>query len=126
MLLADRRPDEPLDLIDFGAEERAIPVEQGDQGPTAADATDPGNAGMLIDDDAPEAGPPEPFEVILGDFPSHCIAYLRFCTSILLIMTRSWRINSIGFCYLSIPESIPRTVIIALKHLQEQKLDVIK
>ncbi|KAF8585578.1 26S proteasome regulatory complex, non-ATPase subcomplex, Rpn2/Psmd1 subunit [Ramaria rubella] len=63
ILLTDRRPDELVDLIDFGTEERTIPVEQGSQGQGAAiPIARSGRPGAQLDDSAPEADPPESFE----------------------------------------------------------------
>lgn len=64
LLLADRRPNEVVELINFDSEERAIPVEQaGQEQRVGASAAEPGRAGTFIDVDAAEADPPEPFEV---------------------------------------------------------------
>ena len=63
LLLVDRRPDESVELIDLDAEERAIPVEQGGQPQMNADNVEPGRSATFIDENAPEADPPQPFEV---------------------------------------------------------------
>jgi len=57
LLLIDQRPGETVELMEFAVEERSIPVEQQGEGTGAA------STGMLVDDNAPEADPPEPFEV---------------------------------------------------------------
>lgn len=64
LLLTDRRPNEVVELIDFDVEERAIPVEQASHGQAATtNVADPGHIESFIDENAPEADPPEPFEV---------------------------------------------------------------
>jgi 26S proteasome regulatory subunit N2 len=74
LLLTDRRPNEDVELVDFEGEERAIPVEQADQDQTGStNAGEPGRtAGTFIDENAPEADPPEPFEVSVG---GNCCAH---------------------------------------------------
>jgi len=59
LLLVDQRPGEPAALLDFNPEGRAIPVEQA---PTQGAAAAVGATNMQVDDDVPEADPPEPFE----------------------------------------------------------------
>lgn len=65
LLFVDRQPGEPVEFLDFGTEERAIPIEQTPQPVTdsqvAAEPT--ASTGMHVDESAPEAEPPEPFEV---------------------------------------------------------------
>ena len=63
LLLTDRRPHEAVELIDLGAEERAIPVEQAGQMQTSTDNAELGRSGTFIDENSPEADPPQPFEV---------------------------------------------------------------
>lgn len=63
LLLMDQRPHEPEELVDLDAEERAISVDQVDQRPVTADNATLGRSGTFIDENAPEADPPQPFEV---------------------------------------------------------------
>lgn len=59
LLLIDKRPYEPIELLELG-DGRSISIEQSQ---TQAGSAAAAPTRMQVDDNAPEADPPEPFEV---------------------------------------------------------------
>lgn len=81
LMLIDQQPNEPVQLVEYEVQAAApvvAPMEVAEDSAPAAGAAVPTGPHISLDENAPEADPPEPFEVCVNiSFLSELLAYLR-------------------------------------------------